>query len=299
MNPRPPLQHFRLDPAPFSRFPLLLGRGLLWLFLAQVILVCLGLTGLIHWRPGARWPEGVLLVLGAALLLASLAADLPVQNLIAIATLTMLISGAAYVFNAWISVPFGPCTYLRNAGQILFPPLPWSLPVLWVVVFLSARGVARRLLSPWRAFNGYGYWLTGLTVLLVVWFAFALEPFAHRRELWVWGSTKLPAACWYTAPVTAFFGWAVVGLLVVLFTSPFMLVKMPGSQHQKADPPLFVWGGLHLCLAISAAIGGDTPALIAAAVGGVAPVGLIAFTGWRPRRPGGATNQPKKAVGES
>lgn len=245
---RLPLNDLRLGPRPFERLPQTLRTTLAWLFTLEAAYVCvrLGLGG----GPAGRWPYGVLLVLASASLLAALARDLPGQNLMAIGLIAGVIGGTAHALNASLSIPFGPCVYLHNAGQLLFPPLPWSLPVLWLAVFLAARGSAQAMLSHRRRTSNYGLALSALSIALIVGFSLALEPFAQQNDLWRWGVTKLPLT-WYSAPVTNFLGWGLTGMLILLFCMPFFLVKKPVPPRTDYLP-LGVWCALQLCLLIAA-----------------------------------------------
>ena len=68
-------------------------------------------------------------------------------------------------------------------GRQLFDPLPWTIPMIWLVALLASRGTARLVLRPWRNTPNYGYWLIGTAALLVVVLDLGLEPFAvqvHR-----------------------------------------------------------------------------------------------------------------------
>ena len=99
-------------------------RGVFGLFLLSFALVYARL-----WQPGllvgeARWPEGLLLVLTTATLLASLSAQLPAQNVMLASVLIALVGGAAHTLGALTGIPFGPYVYTAHLGQKLFEPLP-------------------------------------------------------------------------------------------------------------------------------------------------------------------------------
>jgi uncharacterized membrane protein len=225
------------------------GRGVHWalfgLFLAQWLLVCSGLWLSKPLFAPARWPEGLLLVLAAATTLAGLTRWLPGQNMMLAALLIMLLSGAVASVGALTGMPFGPISYTRAAGQCLFEPLPWSVPMVWLVLLLNSRGVARLILRPWRQGRNYGLWLLGLTVLLVVLLEAALEPFATQvKGYWHWQATKLPLD-WYTTPLVNFFAWGVSTLLILAFTTPALLKKKPGLSPPDYHP-LWMWLLLNL-----------------------------------------------------
>ena len=222
------------------------------LFLLQLLLV-----GLRVWWPAAlfgnaRWPDGVLIVLATATTLASLARQLPGQNVMLAAVLISSIAGAVQTLGARTAIPFGPYVYTANIGQRLFEPLPWAVPLVWLVIILNARGVARLILRPWRKTQAYGFWLMGWTALLVVVFDFALEPFATQvKHYWFWNPTKLPLD-WYSTPWVNFLGWAATTLLILAFVTPSLINKKP-VKHPPDYHPLLIWVLLNALLVIGEA----------------------------------------------
>ena len=71
--------------------------------------------------------------------------------------------------------------------------VPWPLPLLWVVLVINARGVGRLVMRPWRKTNFYGFWVIGLTCLLVLAFDLGLEPFAVEvKGYWLWPLGEAP-----------------------------------------------------------------------------------------------------------
>jgi uncharacterized membrane protein len=231
------------------------GRRILFgLCVAQFVLVWARL-----WLPWprfgqARWPEGVLLVLTAATLAASLTRQLPVQNVMLAAMIIAVIGGGAHTVGSLTGVPFGPYAYTERIGQPLFPPLPWAVPFLWVTVILASRGVARLMLRPWRKTSTYGFRLIGLTTLLVVLLDVGLEVFATRvKQYWHWQPTKLRLE-WYGTPGVNSLGWAVTALLILAFATPALINKKPMPQPPPDYSPLTVWLLLNLLFATGAAV---------------------------------------------
>jgi len=196
----------------------------------------------------AHWPEGLLLLICAASTLAALCTQLPAQNVVFAAALIGVLTGAVHAINGIAAVPLGPVEYHRQeVGQFLFYPLPWAVPVLWTIVILNARGVARLMLRAKRGAPYYGFWVMGMTVLLVIVFDLSLEPFATQiKEYWSWKPTKLPTS-WYTAPWTNFIGCAVMTLLILLFVTPMLINKSPVRKPVTYNP-LLVWDSLSLVL---------------------------------------------------
>jgi uncharacterized membrane protein len=229
-------------------------RILFILFLLQFALVWAGL-----WLPwpllrNAGWPGGLLVVLTAATLLASLTGQLPGQNVMLAAIIIALIGGAVHSLGALTAIPFGPYTYTDNIGQQLFHPLPWAVPLVWIAVILASRGVARLMLRPWRKTQNYGFRLIGFTTLLVVLLDVGLEPFATRvMRYWFWKPTKLKLD-WYTTPGINFFGWAVTTLLILAFATPSLINKKPGPQPPPEYTSLAVWLLFNLLFATGAAV---------------------------------------------
>jgi uncharacterized membrane protein len=166
--------------------------------------------------------------------------------------LIAFIGGAVHTLGARTFIPFGPFGYTENVGQKLFEPLPWAVPMLWIVAILTSRGAARLMLRPWRKAPTYGFRLIALTVLLVVLFDVGLEPFATSvKHYWVWQPTKLPLT-WYGAPIVNFLGWAVTALLILAFTTPALLNKKP-VKHPPDYYPLLIWVLLNLVFVAGAA----------------------------------------------
>ncbi len=224
------------------------------LFLLQLTLVWTRL-----WLPwplfgNARWPDGLLLVLTTATVLASLTCQLPGQNVMLASIIIAFIAGVAHTIGALTAIPFGPYVYTAQIGQQLFYPLPWSVPLIWIVAMLASRGVARLILRPWRKTQTYGFRLIGLTVLLAVVLDAGLEPFATLvKHYWFWNPTKLKLD-WYGAPWVNFLGWAVTALLMLAFATPSLINKKPRPQPPPDYSPLAVWLLLNVLFATGVAM---------------------------------------------
>jgi uncharacterized membrane protein len=226
-----------------------LASGLTLVSFALVLatlLVPLNLPG----NPG--WPEALLLLSATILTLATLASQLPAQNVFLAATGIAFIGCIAHGVGAATAIPFGLFTFTANAGPQLLNTLPWFVPFIWVIAVLNSRGVARLILRPWRKMRAYGFWLIGVTVMLTVTFGAALEPFASRvKHYWLWSPTNLPFT-WHGAPVTNFLGWLLVSLLILAFVTPALINKNP----KKSPPdyrPLVTWVLFDVLFAVGAA----------------------------------------------
>jgi uncharacterized membrane protein len=246
-----------LRPSRFAELPRLAHRALFGLFVIQLALVVAGLWPRFRlWGEEARWPDGLLLLLAGATMVAGLGMQLPGQNVILAALGIAFIAGGVQTIGALTAIPFGPFVYTERMGQELFHPLPWSAPVLWIVVLLASRGVARLCLRPWRKTRTYGFRLIGLTAFFAVLFDFGLEPWATAvRHFWIWKPTKIPLA-WYGAPCVNFVGWALTALLILAFVTPALINKKPVKQHPPDYHPLVVWVLLNLLLLAGAATSG-------------------------------------------
>ena len=243
------------------------------LFLLQFILVWTRL-----WLPwpllgNARWPDGLLVVLTTATVLASLSLQLPGQNVMLASIIIAFIAGAVQTLGALTAIPFGPYVYTDHIGQQLFYPLPWAVPMVWIAVLLASRSVARLMLRPWRKTQNYGFRLIGLTTLLVVLLDAGLEPFATHVK------TKLKFD-WYSTPWVNFLGWAVTALLILAFATPALLNKKPVPQPTPEYSPLVVWLLLNLLFATGAVVHHLWPAVGLISLSSVA-VAVFALRGAR------------------
>jgi len=213
----------------------------------------------------AVWPEALLVFLTAAVTLTSLARQLPGQNVLLAAVGIAFIAGAVQSLGAVTGIPFGPYHYAEPFGPQFFHTLAWPVPFVWLVALLNARGVARLILRPWRHARNYGFWLIGLSVLLVVLFDFGLEPFASTQHYWTWEPTRMRCD-WYGAPCVNFLGWALTALLILVFITPALLNKRP-VKHPPNFYPLVIWLLVNLVLLTSALVHQLRPAVIVDAAG--------------------------------
>jgi uncharacterized membrane protein len=196
----------------------------------------------------ARWVEALLPLFATATTLLGLGRRLPFQNVIMAAFLIGAISTGITAVGALSGVPFGPIVYGDDLGETLFGVVPWTIPLLWVVLIINGRGVARLMMRPWRKTNYYGFWVIGLTCLLAVVFDLGFEPFAVKvNGYWLWqaGNSVLS---WYSAPWVNFLGWFVTALGILAFTMPWLINKQPIKQPIDYHP-LVVWLLLNLWVA--------------------------------------------------
>ena len=231
------------------------------LFLAAFAFVWLNTLNVFAVTGNSGWPEALLVVAAGATTLISQSRQLPGQNVLLAAAIITAIAGTLQALGAITGIPFGPYLYMEAAGPKLFSVLPWSIPAVWIIVLLNARGVARLILRPWRKSRLYGFRLIGVTAALALVFDFGLEPYATQvNHFWQWQPTKL-ALLWHGTPPSNFLGWLVTALLVLAFATPVLINK----SHQKFPSdyhPLIVW----LLLSLLFATGSATHQLWLAAV---------------------------------
>jgi uncharacterized membrane protein len=266
------LRDIALRNKPFTGWAPKIHRVLFGLFLLQFALAWTRL-----WLPWplfgtARWPDGLLVVLATATVIASLTRQLPGQNVMLASTIIAFIAGAVQTLGALTAIPFGPYAYTEHIGQQLFYPLPWAVPLMWILVILVSRGVARLTLRPWRKTQNYGFRLIGLTALLVVLLDAGLEPFATSvKHYWVWSPTKIRLD-WYSTPCVNFLGWAVTTLLILAFATPSLINKKPRPRPPPDYSPLVVWLLLNFLFGTGAAVHNLWPAV------GVISLGSLVVT---------------------
>lgn len=230
---------------------------LLWL-LSCLLAIAFGLALFSLFQPVNFAPilDGAFLVIATAGTLAALWRRLPLQNVALAAAGIALIGGSISALGARTSLPFGQFVYGSGSGPLMFKTLPWSVPLIWVLIVLNSRGMARLMLRPWRKNKSYGYRVIALSAVLVLLFDLALEPFAFRvKSLWLWLPTSLPLT-WQGAPIINFVAWGFIAALILLFVTPALIIKKPRSKSGPELNSLCLWlGGVALCATGCAAHG--------------------------------------------
>lgn len=197
----------------------------------------------------ASWIDSVLLLAATTCSLLGLARRLPVQNVLMTALVIACIAAGVVSFGTITGMPFGSFAFSGRMGAKMFGTLPWTVPLLWLVIILNARGVAELILRPWRRTEFYGYGVLGVACLLVVLLAFGLDPFAVKvKAFWIWkgGTSTLR---WHTAPWMNFLGWWITALLALVFSVPWLINKRPGPELADLDV-LILWSLFNLWLAL-------------------------------------------------
>ena len=248
-------------------------RALLGLFLIAISLGILRTFISFQLPMDERAGDATVLLLALITTLVSLAGQLPTQNVLLATVIVAVIGGGIHSLGAITGIPFGPIMYTSHGGPLMFNALPWFMPLLWIVVILNSRGVARLILRPWRKLRVYGYWLIGITTLLTLIFVLGLEPIATRlRHYWLWSPTKLPVD-WYGTPLSDFLGWLVTALLILAFSTPSLMKKKPTKSFPEYHP-LIVWLSINL-LFIAGAL--SQHLLAAAVVSALACAAVVPF----------------------
>ena len=209
-------------------------------------LIALGQTIFQIYFPGSGlrtgWPMAFFIMGAMVATLMSLSRQLPGQNVMLGATIIAAVGGIAHGIASHTGIPFGPFSYSSTAGPKLFSSAAWFVPLLWVIIVINARGVARLIMKPWRKTKNYGFWVIGVTGVLVFLFDLALEPFATRvHGYWIWMPTKFPWN-WNGMPLINALSWALIAVLALAFATPSLINKH--SRSKKFPPqlhPLFVW----------------------------------------------------------
>jgi Carotenoid biosynthesis protein len=124
--------------------------------------------------PGFRMLSAAFPLLACATTLLALGRRLPLQNVLTSACIIASIATGVLAVAVTTGFPFGPIVFNETLGEKIFQTVPWVLPVLWVIMVINGRGVARLIMRPWRKTNFYGFWVIGLTCALVVWFDVAV-----------------------------------------------------------------------------------------------------------------------------
>jgi len=228
------------------------------LFLAQFALVWVNLWLPVPGLGSARWPYGLLLVLATATTLASLARQLPGQNVMLASMLVAIIGGALPGLGALVASFRLPSSisHLPSYPGSLWPqflfPLYWAAAMLWLVAIFTSRGVAQLILGRSRTRRDYGLRVIGLSALLAGVFELGLEPFATEvKRYWLCNPTEARLA-WYGTPWIRFVGLAVAARPLQVVVTPALINKKPVQQAPQCHP-VMVWVLINLLFATGAA----------------------------------------------
>ncbi len=230
-----------MPPAPTPKIfssPATDGNWLTWFYWLSIFLLAAAFVAAlvgVGMKSESNWPEAALLLLATVSTLVALARQLSGQNVLLAAAVIALIGGVMHILGVKSGIPFGPFIFSPEIGEKMFNTLPWAMPLLWVVVVLNSRGVARLVLRPWRKMRTYGFWLIGMTALFTMLFSCALEPFAsHLKHYWIWTAGSISITP-HGAPLSNSIGWFMVTALMLAFVTPALINK----QLSKRSAPDF------------------------------------------------------------
>ncbi len=162
--------------------------------------------------PGDSADAIVVLLLTAAALLA-LSRNLPLQNILGLAVVMAIFSGALLLAGSVLKTPLAPPMWNKNFLHLK----TWSDPLLWLLALVSARGAAKIFLRALRRSPVYGFWLMAVTLLLVA----GLEGLIMREWKLVF---------WKLVPAS----------LAYALTLPWFLEKKPQATRPDPDPLLIL-----------------------------------------------------------
>ncbi|MEY2407762.1 MAG: hypothetical protein QOF48_432 [Verrucomicrobiota bacterium] len=212
--------------------------------------------------------------------LLALALRLPLQNVLMAAISTASLAIGILSIAAVSGSPFGPIVYTDELGERVFNVVPWPLPMLWVVLIINSRGVARLVMRPWRKTNYYGFWVIGIACALITIFALGFEPFAViAKSYWVWQAAA-GTANWFRTPWVSFLGWFLTALAITALSIPWLINKHPVKQPMDYQP-LIVWILMNLWPALgNAAHGLWAPFAVMLAANAIAVTAAIRGARW-------------------
>lgn len=201
------------------------------------------------------WSAAAFLIVATLATVLTQAQQLPGRKVLLAAAIIGGVGGAMHWVGAATNLPFGPFTFGEHTGPQLFGKLTWAMPWFWIIAILNTRGVARLILKPWRKTKTYGFWVIGVTAMLVVLLAMALDPFATRvAHYWFWLPTKFPST-WFGMPWSNLLGWLLTTLLLLAFITPLLINR--SSRSRKLPPdyhPLFMWWLLLILCGVGAGL---------------------------------------------
>ncbi len=223
--------------------------------------------------PGkAGWPEAALVVTAAISTLISLSRQLPVQNVLWVATIIAAGSTLTQAVGTFNAVPFnGPFAADPVVPGIL-TRIPWWIPFLWLIILLNSRGSARVILRPWRQTRFYGFWLFGVTIALCLVFNLGLAAFDARRGR-PWPLNPAEPGWWWGGPVSRWLGWMIATLLILAAATPVLINKQP-TEFPPDFHPVALWVLLNSLLVIGALAPHSWPSAIP---GSLALLVLVGF----------------------
>jgi hypothetical protein len=228
-----------------------------------------------------QWPAAALLVAAALVTGSTLALQVSLPSAFMAFAVIGLLGGSAQWISHVTGVPFGPVQFPYAYGST--PVQEWFFvpALIWSLLVLNARGVARILLEPLCKHRNHGLHLLALSTLLVVVMVMALEPFATTaHRYWLWGDTRLPVT-WQGVPLSCLFASGVVCIITSVAATPFLIDKHPRPGPPASDPA-WLWGLMGVLFATGTAFRELWPAATLAGLNSFIALGAL-LAAWRRR----------------
>jgi hypothetical protein len=236
--------------------------------------------------PDADWPEGFLLVAALLVTGSAYARHISLQSTLMASCVIGFIGAVAHWISEASAIPFGP---IHFPGSLDASPLQetfWVSAMMWVVLLLNARGMARLILTRRSKHRHHGLHLMGVSLLLILLMVMAMEPFASTvHHYWLWGETRLPFT-WQGVPLSSLFAWCVVGSVASVAATPFLIAKRPHPLPLTGEPA-WLWILISILFAVGTALAGLWPATGVAVLNGALGI-WVALLAERRRRDGTA-----------
>jgi hypothetical protein len=214
-------------------------------FFAALVLVLLKTALPISGLDKALWPGALLIIAATVSTLASLTAQMPLQNVLLASVVIGFVGAVAQAIGAATGLLPGSFFFVEIPGPNFLSALPGGILFAWILSLLSSRGIAQLILRPWRRTSAFGFWQLGLTVVLALPFHLGLEIFASQANgNWQWQS-ELSASRLFASPLVPFAAWGATALMALVSATPALLKKKPVEPPPAYDP-LVIWFSLNL-----------------------------------------------------
>jgi len=174
-------------------------------------------------RVAALSCTALVLIAATATTLGALAQALPAQNVLAVAVVSLAVSSAFEILDSHIHLPFGRRAWTGESGPQMFHVLAWPAPLVWFVITVNSRGLARLVLGKWRNGRNYGLWSLALSLLLATVLYAAFDSFADRN-----GFRAIKASP--ATPLLDALGGGLVCVVTLICAMPWLIEKKPAPQ---------------------------------------------------------------------
>jgi hypothetical protein len=192
------------------------------------------------------WAVWLSIALAAATTVAAQTRELPVQNVLLASAIIAVAGLVGGTVDKLPSVELIEQSYSAGGGATLFGSAFWATPIMWVVLILNGRGVAKLLLRPWRRTPHYGFWVLGSAVLLVM----GLETSAVAINQCSGSMSHMTDNHWAW---THWAVWTVLALVTLAVVTP-MLINKSVVERAPTPQPLLVWLAINFLVLTDAAL---------------------------------------------